>query len=95
MKGAQEPAEKAGRRNSKKDADALKSVLEKLSEIQSIVNGLLEDELADEQEPEPEADGAKANAEEPNGANAEEPQAKSAEVDALLQQAIQLLEKEG
>ena len=95
VKGAQEPAEKAGRRNSKKDADALKSVLEKLSEIQSIVNGLLEDELADEQEPEPEADGAKANAEEPNGANAEEPQAKSAEVDALLQQAIQLLEKEG
>lgn len=86
---------KAGKRNSKKDADALKSVLEKLSEIQSIVNGLLEGELADEQEPEPEADGAKANAEEPNGANAEEPQAKSVEVDALLQQAIQLLEKEG
>ena len=86
---------KAGRRNSKKDADALKSVLEKLSDIQSIVNGLLEGELADEQEPEPEEDGAKANAEEPGTANAEEPQVKSDEVDALLQQAIRLLEKEG
>jgi hypothetical protein len=87
---------KAGRRNSKKDADALKSVLEKLSEIQSIVNGLLESELSDEQEAEAEADEAKANAEEPRGANAEEPEAKGADVDALLQQATEILTtKEG
>lgn len=84
---------KAGRRNSKKDADALKEVLSKLSEIQSIVNGLLESELSDEQEPEAEADEAKANAEEPDGANAEEPEAKSAEVEGLLQQADKLLAK--
>ena len=87
---------KAGRRNSKKDADALKSVLEKLSEIQSIVNGLLESELSDEQEAKAEADEAKANAEEPRGANAEEPEAKGADVDALLQQATEILTtKEG
>lgn len=87
---------KAGRRHSKKDADALREVLSKLSDIQSIVNGLLENELADEQEPEPEEDGAKANAEEPNAANAEEPEAKSAEVEALLQQATEILTtKEG
>lgn len=86
---------KAGRRNSKKDADALKSVLGKLSEIQSIVNGLLDDEQADEQEAEAEADEAKANAEEPRGANAEEPEARGADVDALLEKANKLLTERG
>ena len=87
---------KAGRRNSAKDADDLNRISELCGSIQSIVNGLLADTREpDEQEPEPEADEAKANAEEPDTANAEEPDVKSAEVDALLQQASQLLEKEG
>ncbi len=87
---------KVGRRNSAKDADDLNRILELCSSIESIVNGLLADERADEQEPEPEADEAKANAEEPDTANAEEPEAKSAEVDELLQQASELLTtKEG
>jgi HK97 family phage prohead protease len=84
---------KAGRRNSAKDADDLNRIKELCGSIQSIVTSLLADERADEQEPEPEADEAKANAEEPNGANAEEPEAKSAEVQALLQQASDLLAK--
>ena len=98
VKSASEPAGKAGRRNSAKDADDLSRILELCGSIQSIVNGLLADtrEEPDEQEPEPEGDGAKANAEEPNGANAEEPTAKSAEVQALLQQASEILTtKEG
>jgi len=83
---------KAGRRNSAKDADDLNRILELCGSIQSIVNGLLADvREPDEQEPEPEADEAKANAEEPNGANAEEPEAKGADVDALLRQASELL----
>ncbi len=94
---------KAGRRNSKADEESLREILdscrdagEELARIQSIVNGLLEGELPDEQEPEPEADEAKANAEEPDGANAEEPEAKSADVDELLQQASDILTtKEG
>jgi HK97 family phage prohead protease len=89
----QAAAEKAGRRNSAKDADALREVLSKMSDIQSIVNGLLADELPDEQEPEAETDGAKANAEEPTEANAEEPQAKSAETEALLEIANTILER--
>lgn len=104
VKAAPEPDEKAGRRNSKADADALRGVLEacadvmeEIASIQSIVNGLLDGETAgtpDEQEPETEAGGAEANAEEPGTANAEEPEAKAAEVDALLQQASKLLEGE-
>jgi hypothetical protein len=93
VKAAPEPEEKAGRRNSAKDADDLNRIKELCGSIQSIVTSLLADERADEQEPEPEADEAKANAEEPNGANAEEPDAKSAEVEALLQQASDLLAK--
>ena len=100
------PAEiKAGRRNSKADEDELNAITEHAKAIQSIVNGLLaEQRQPDEQEPEAEADEAKANAEEqtkanekseePTEANAEEPETKSADVDALLQEAIQLLEKE-
>jgi len=89
-------AEKAGRRNSAKDADDLNRIKELCGSIESIVNGLLADAREpDEQEPEAEEDEAKANAEEPDTANAEEPTTKSAEVQALLQQASQLLEKEG
>lgn len=97
VKAAPESEEKAGRRNSAKDADDLNRISELCSSIQSIVNGLLADvrEEPDEQEPEPEADEAKANVEEPDTANAEELEAKSADVQALLQQASQLLEKEG
>lgn len=89
---------KAGRRNSAKDADDLNRIKELCGSIESIVNGLLADarEEPDGQEPEPEEDGAKANAEEPDTANAEEPEAKSAEVEALLQQANEILtQKEG
>ena len=89
---------KAGRRNSAKDADDLNHIKELCGSIESIVNGLLADarEEPDGQEPEPEEDEAKANAEEPDTANAEEPEAKSAEVEALLQQANEILtQKEG
>lgn len=97
VKAAPEPDEKAGRRNSAKDADDLNRIKELCGSIESIVNGLLADTREpDEQEPEPEEDGAKANAEEPEGANAEEPEAKSAEVQALLEKANEILKaKEG
>ena len=97
VKAAPEPEEKAGRRNSAKDADDLNRIKELCGSIESIVNGLLADTREpDEQEPEPEEDGAKANAEEPEGANAEEPAAKSAEVQALLEKANEILKaKEG
>jgi HK97 family phage prohead protease len=69
---------KAGRRNSKADADELRSIRELANQITSAINGLLADEEtdADEQDggPEPEV-----NAEEPEGVNAEEPTAKDAE----------------
>ena len=62
---------KAGRRNSKADADELRRVLSLADQITTAINGLLADEEsdADEQDggPEPEA-----NAEEPTTANAEE-----------------------
>lgn len=85
---------KAGRRNSAKDADDLAQIAELCDSIKSIVNGLLADErAADEQEQEAEADEAEDNAKEPEKANAEEPNAKSAEVDALLKQAEEIIEK--
>lgn len=69
---------KSGRRNSKADADELRSIRELANQITSAINGLLADEEtdADEQDggPEPEV-----NAEEPEGVNAEEPTAKDAE----------------
>lgn len=86
---------KSGRRNSAKDADELRQVLEYVSSIQSIVNGLLADEQPDEQEQQEEADEVKANAEEPDTANAEELETKLAELESLLQQAENLLTKEG
>lgn len=71
---------KAGRRNSKADADELRRVLSLADQITSAINGLLADEEqdADEQDggPEPEA-----NAEEPTTANAEE--RKGTETEAL------------
>lgn len=87
-------AEKAGRRNSRKDEDELKRISSLLSETQSIVNGLIGEEADAPDEQEPKADGAEAKSEEPDTANDEEPQAK--EVEALLQQAEDLLDsKEG
>lgn len=85
---------KAGRRNSAKDADDLQRIADLCGDIESIVNGLLAEsrEAPDEQEPETEADEAKANAEEPDTANAEEPDAEKVDVDALLKQASELLD---
>ena len=90
-----ETLEKAGRRNSAKDADDLTRIKELCSSIESIIDGLLADqrEKPDEQEPEAENDATEAKSEEPDTANDEELQAKSDEVDALLKQAQQLLEK--
>lgn len=69
---------KSGLRNSKADADELRSIRELANQITSAINGLLADEEsdADEQDggPEPEV-----NAEEPEWVNAEEPTAKDAE----------------
>lgn len=86
---------KAGRRNSAKDADDLNRIKELCGSIESIVNGLLADarEEPDEQEPEIEEDGAKANAEEPDAANAEELEAKSAEVSESLKNRIEAITK--
>ena len=85
---------KSGRRNSAKDAEELARIVELAASIQSIVDGLLA-ERAEDKQPEPEADEAKANAEEPDAANAEEPDAKDAEVAELLAIANQILGKEG
>jgi len=91
-----ETLEKAGRRNSAKDADDLARIKELCSSIESIIDGLLSEqrETPDEQEPEAEANEAEAKSEEPDTANDEEPQVKFDEVDSLLKQAQQLLEKE-
>ena len=88
---------KAGRRNSAKDAEELEHIRELASSIQSVIDGLLAEQRGepDEQGTEPEGQ-PKANAEEPDGANAEEPEAKSEELEALLQQASEILTtKEG
>lgn len=62
---------KAGRRNSKADADELRSIRELAEKITAAIDGLLADEIdADEPDGGPEPD---ANAEEPETANAEEP----------------------
>ena len=111
---------KAGRRNSKADEDALREILEacadadeEIARIRNIVNGLIDVETPaedpDEQEPETEANEAKAASEEPETANGEEPEkanpeelgkandsapdVKAAEVEVLLQQASEILEK--
>lgn len=68
---------KSGRRNSKADADELRSIRELANQITAAINGLLSDEDdAGEPDggPEPEA-----NAEEPNTANAEERTEKDAD----------------
>lgn len=73
-----DPAEvKAGRRNSKADADELRSIRELANQITAAIDGLLADEIdADDPDGGPESN---ANAEEPERANAEEQAAKDAE----------------
>ena len=67
---------KSGRRNSKADADELRSIREHAQRITQAIDGLLADEEdADEHDGGPEPD---ANAEEPETANAEEQEAKDA-----------------
>lgn len=67
---------KSGRRNSKADADELRSIREHAQRITQAIDGLLADEEdADEPDGGPETD---ANAEEPETANAEEQEAKDA-----------------
>lgn len=84
------PEIKAGRRNSKADADELRSIADHAAAIQSIIAGLLTDE--DEQSAEPEEE-PEANAEEPEQANAEEQKAICPGIVALLEEANQLLKK--
>jgi len=68
---------KAGRRNSKADANELRNIRALASQISQAIDGLLADEEdADEQDGGPEPD---ANAEEPDTANAEELTATDAE----------------
>lgn len=67
---------KAGRRNSKADADELRSIREWASNITNAIDGLLADEVdADEPDGGPDPD---ANSEEPDGAKGEEQKAKDA-----------------
>jgi len=64
---------KAGRRNSKADADELRTIRELANQITSAIDGLLADEIGDDEQddrPEPEA-----NAEEPDEVKAEEQKA--------------------
>lgn len=71
------PEVKAGRRNSKADADELRSIREWASNITNAIDGLLADEIdADEPDGGPDPD---ANSEEPDGAKGEEQKAKDAE----------------
>lgn len=75
---------KAGRRNSKADADELRAIREHANQIARAIDGLLADEIGEEGPdggPEPDA-----NAEEPNEANAEEPTAKDADELALAKE---------
>lgn len=74
-------AEKAGRRNSKADEEALRDITELLGQAQAIVNSLLIDEEGDEQ---------KAKSEEPDPANDEEQKARIA---LLIKEANELLTK--
>ena len=71
---------KSGRRNSKADADALRSVLELADQITTTVRGLLADEL-DEDEPKP-------NDEEPNAAKSEEVKQRLAELKDVADQLL-------
>ena len=89
------PDAKTGRRNSKADEDELRRVLELADAIIGIVNGLLSGGEPDEQEVEPDAGAPEAKAEEPGTANAEEPGEADADVEALLKQAREIIEKEG
>ena len=79
VKGAQEPGEKAGRRNSKADEDALREVLEacadiaeEVAQIQSTINGLI-DAGAPADDPDGQEQNGEAKSEEPPKVNGEEP----------------------
>ncbi len=76
---------KSGRRNSKADADELRSIREMAQRITQAIDGL----LADEEEPDEEDGGPEpeANAEEPEGAKAKEPGAEESDADAALEEA--------
>lgn len=68
---------KAGRRNSKADADELRSIREWANNITNAIDGLLADEVdADEPDGGPDPD---ANSEEPDGAKGEEQKARETE----------------
>ena len=82
---------KSGRRNSAKDAEELERISELCGSIQSIINGLLQEQAEGAQREG--ADDSEAKAEEADTPNAEEPMEKDA-VDALLKEASELL-KEG
>lgn len=82
IKGAIE--QKSGRRNSKADADELRSIREHANQITRAIDGLLADEIGeDEHDGGPDPD---ANAEEPKTANAEEPTEKDADELELAKQ---------
>lgn len=71
------PRVKSGRRNSKADADELRTIRELANQITSAIDGLLADEIGDDEQddrPEPEA-----NAEEPDEVKAEEQKATGAD----------------
>lgn len=76
---------KSGRRNSKADADELRSIRALAAQITQAVNGL----LADEEEQEEPDDGPEpdANAEEPATANAEEQEATEVTDESALEEA--------
>ena len=75
-------AVKAGRRNSKADEEALKSITELLSQAQAVINSL----LADDDEPD---EGSKAKSEEPDPVNDEEQK----RLKDLIKKADELLKK--
>lgn len=73
---------KAGRRNSKADADEMRRIRSLANEITQAIDGLLADEEdTDEPEGGPSPD---ANAKEPDSANAEEPKEKDADESAAV-----------
>lgn len=81
-----EPEEKAGKRNSAKDAGDMRRVTELLGEAQSIINSLLADEEEPEEEPEEETE---AKSEEPDTVNDEEQK----RIKRLLEEADKILTK--
>ena len=97
-----EPEVKAGRRNSKADADEIRSAIDYIdaaiesnNAAKSVLNGLLAERREESEEPQESDSESEAKSEEPITANDEELREKSA-MEALLQEAKKLLEeKEG